>query len=99
KELELLREVVPKIARIAVLWNPGNRGNAPQVHAAETAAKTLRMQPQLVAVRAPNEIDRAFATIAEQRADALFLAVDAMLLSQRQRIAQLSIARRLPTVY
>ena len=98
KQLELLRDAVPRISRVAVLSNPGNPGNAPQVRAAETAARALHMHLQLVAVRAPSEIDQAFATITAGRADALLLAVDAMLLSRRQRIGQLAVTHRLPSV-
>jgi putative ABC transport system substrate-binding protein len=98
KQLELLRDAVPRISRVAVLWDPDNPGNVPQVRAAETAGQALHMPLQLVAVRAPSEVDQAFATITAGRADGLLLVVDAMLLSRRHRIGQLAITHRLPSV-
>src|SRR4029453_5536385 len=64
KQLELLREVVPKVSRVAVLANPANPGSAPQLRHAEVVAKALGMRLQLLEARSPSEIDSAFARIA-----------------------------------
>jgi len=97
KEVELLREVVPKVSRIAVLWNPANPGNALQLRAAEAAAQGLRLQP--VEARGPAEIDGAFATMTRGRAGALLVLLDVVFYDQRQRIADLAARNRLPAVY
>jgi putative ABC transport system substrate-binding protein len=99
KELELLREVVPKVSRVAVLWNPANPGNVHQLRAAETAARALglRLQPQ--EARRPSEIDRAFAAMARERAGALLVLLDSIFYNQRERIADLAAKNRLPAIY
>jgi putative ABC transport system substrate-binding protein len=99
KELELLREVVTKVSRVAVLWNPANPGNALQLRAAEAAAPALGVRLQPVEARGPGEIDRAFASMARERAGALLVLLDSMLLDQGERIADLAAKNRLPAVY
>jgi putative ABC transport system substrate-binding protein len=66
KQLELLTEVVPKVSRVAVLWNPANPGNARQLRAAEAAARGVRLQP--VGARDSGEIEKAFVAMTRQRA-------------------------------
>jgi len=99
KELELLREVVPKVSRVAVLWNPTNPGNTPQLRAAEASARTLGVRLQPLEVRGPGEIDPAFTTMTRERVGALLVLLDSMLLAQRERIADLAAKNRLPAVY
>jgi putative ABC transport system substrate-binding protein len=99
KELELLREVVPKVSRVAVLWNPTNPGNTLQMRAAEASAQTLGVRLQSLEARGPGEIDQAFAAMTRERAGALLVLLDSMLLAQRGRIADLAAKNRLPAVY
>ncbi len=99
KELELLREVVPKVSTVGVLWNPTNPGNVTQLRAAEAAARTLGMRLQPVEARSPGEIDRAFVAMTRERADALLVLLDGVLLEQRGMIADLAARNRLPAVY
>ena len=99
KELELLREVVPKVSTVGVLWNPTNPGNVTQLRAAEAAARTLGMRLQPVEARGPGEIDRAFVAMTRERADALLVLLDGVLLEQRGMIADLAARNRLPAVY
>jgi putative ABC transport system substrate-binding protein len=99
KQLELLREVVPKVSRVAVLWNPANLGNAPQLREAKAAARALGVRLQPVEAQGPSEIDRAFAAIMRERAGALLVLVDSVLVSQREQIAGLAAKNRLPAVY
>jgi putative ABC transport system substrate-binding protein len=96
KQLELLTEVVPKASRVAVLWNPDNSGNARQLRAAE-AVSGLRLEP--VGARSSAEIDKAFVTMAQQRADGFVVLLDPFFLVERERIADLAIKNRLPGVY
>jgi ABC-type uncharacterized transport system substrate-binding protein len=102
KRLELLKEALPKVSRVAGLWHPGNlseRTTKDMLSQTETAARTLRMQLQLVEVRSPDELDRAFSTMARQRADALIMFPSAMLFNERQRVINLAEKHRLPSVY
>jgi putative ABC transport system substrate-binding protein len=99
KQFGLLKEIVPKASRVAVLWNPGNLGNPPQLRAAELAARTLGMRLQSLEARNPREIDSAFAAMTREAAAALVVLVDVMLIDHRTRIAGLAATRRLPAVY
>src|SRR5262249_55024982 len=67
KQLELLKEVVPKMSRVGILWNPANPGNARQLRAAEAAVPGVQLQP--VGVRDSTEIEKAFVAMTRQRAE------------------------------
>jgi putative ABC transport system substrate-binding protein len=99
KELELLREVVPKISRVAVLCNPANPGNALQLRSAEAAAPGLGVRLLPVEVRAPREINKAFAAMMREGVGALLVLLDAIFYDQRARIIDLAAKNRLPAVY
>jgi putative ABC transport system substrate-binding protein len=99
KLLEILKQIVPNASRVAVLWNPGNPGNEPQLRAAEAAGQALGIRLQSLEARTPDDLDPAFAAMARQRADALVVFADVMLNEQRVRIAGLAAAGRLPAVY
>jgi len=99
KQLELLKEVVPKVSRVGLLWNPANPGSAPQLREAEVAARALGVRLQPLEARGPQEIDSAFAAMTRERAGALVVLVDAIFTSQRTQIAELAAKRRLPAVY
>ena len=99
KQLEMLKEVVPKASLVAVLWNPANAGNAPQVRQAQNAARALGVRLQPLEARGPSEIDSAFATMTSEQAGAVIVLVDAMFLDHRTQIADLAARRRLPAVY
>jgi putative tryptophan/tyrosine transport system substrate-binding protein len=98
KQLEMLKEVLPKVSRVALLGNPGNPGNAQQVRHAQDTARALNVQLQLLEARDPSGIDNAFAAITTERADAVIVLVDSMLLFHRTRIADHAARRRLPTL-
>jgi|SRR6266545_1356120 len=99
KQFEVLKEVVPKVSRVALLWNPANPGSAPQLRAAEVAARALGVRLQTLEARVPQEIDSAFAAMTKERAGALVVLSDAILLNQRRQIAELAAKSRLPAVY
>lgn len=98
KQAELLKEVLPRMSRLAVLGNPANPGNAPQVREAVVAAQRLGLHLHILEARTPDEIEGAFAATARERDDALLLLVDAMLAGQRERVAALATKHRLPSV-
>jgi putative tryptophan/tyrosine transport system substrate-binding protein len=99
KQLEILKEVVLKISRVALLHNPANPGDAPQVGHAQGAARALGVRLQVLGARGPGEIDSAFAAMASEQAGAVIVVVDAMLQGNRTRITDLAARYRLPAVY
>jgi len=99
KQLELLREMVPKVTRVSVLWNPTNPGNIHQLREAEKAAGALGMRLHPVEVRRPGDVDTAFVAIKGQRAEALLVLLDVISYEQREKIADLAAQSRLPAVY
>jgi putative ABC transport system substrate-binding protein len=100
KQLELLKEAIPKLSRVALLWNPDNPGSAPQLRQAEAAARALAVRLQALEARNPQEIDNAFAAMTRERADAFLILADAILgLNQRKQIAELAAKARMPAVY
>jgi putative ABC transport system substrate-binding protein len=98
KRLGLLHELVPKATRIAVLVNPAN---APQTEVAlrdiPAAARVIGLQIQILNASTSREIDAAFAAIARDRSDALFLAPDAFFTSRHIQLATLAARERMPT--
>jgi ABC-type uncharacterized transport system substrate-binding protein len=98
KRIELLKEAVPRLSRLAVLWNPANPTHAATLRESQATARTLGLQTVPVAVQAAAEVDGAFATIARERASALFVLDDALLFNERQRIADRALRNRLPLV-
>ena len=99
KQLELLKETVPKIRRVAILSNPTNAYHALAIREANVAAPSLGVQLQLLEARGPNEFDGAFAAMGKDRAGALLVLSDAMLNSHRTRLADLAARNRLPAAY
>ena len=97
KRLELLKKALPKVSRVAVLRNPAI-GDL-QFRETEAAARSLGIEPQLVEVRDPRELESAFAAMANARVDALTVIADTMFLSQRKQIANLAMTQRLPSVF
>src|SRR5437867_8146605 len=99
KQLELLKETVPKIRRVAILSNPTNAYHQLAIREANVAARSLGVQLQLLEARGPNEFDGAFAAMAKERVGALLVVSDAMLNSHRTRLADLAARSRLPAAY
>jgi ABC-type uncharacterized transport system substrate-binding protein len=99
KQLELLREVVPGISRVAVLANPINHGHPPQLRQTEDAARALRLQLQILNAGSTAEIEAAFAAMRSHRASGLLVLRDPLFVAQRDRIAALAIESRLPAVH
>ncbi len=99
KRLELLKETVPKVSRVAVLLNP--TGAAIGALSAETqvAAGSLGVQLQLLEARSPDELDPAFSAMMRERASALVVTQDAMFIDNLTRIVSLAAKSRLPAIY
>jgi putative tryptophan/tyrosine transport system substrate-binding protein len=99
KNLELLKGAVPKVSRVAVLWNPGNPVWAPTLERLHEAGRTLSLVLHPVSVRAVEELESAFATAARVRAEALLVVNDELFNSNGHRVVELAAKSRLPAVY
>ena len=99
KQLQLLKEVVPTVSRVAVLWNPLNPGSAPQLREAEVAAPALPVRLQPLEVGEPGQIDRAFEAMRRERADGLLVLSDILFPRHGQKITALAKKNRLAAVY
>ena len=99
KQLELLKETVPRLSKLAVLKNPASQFHRQVVKDVETSARTLGLHLQILEVREPAEFDTAFSTMKRLRADAVFIPGDPMFNIQRTRLANLAAANRLPAMY
>ena len=98
KQLELLKEMVPGLSRVGVLWNPTNPWHAAGVKRVEIASQALGLRLQVVGVRGPDEFDAAFAAMARERAGAILGLPDPMTFAHRARLADLAAKHRLPTM-
>ena len=98
KRLELLKEAVPKITRVAVLWNPPQTSHAPMVKDLHAAALTLRLKLQPYAVSTDADLDRAFSAMATDRVDGLMVPGSGLHLRHLSRIAAEALERRLPAI-
>jgi len=100
KRLELLKEIVPRLSRVAMLSNPANPLNPIILKQTQLAARALRLRLEpIVEVKGVSELERAFATISKVRPDALIMIADRFLLAERTRIVEFAEKRRLPTMY
>jgi putative ABC transport system substrate-binding protein len=100
KRLELLRELVPGAARVAVLINPADATNAERtLRDVEPAARAMGLQIQVLNASTSREIDAAFATFVLERPDALFVGTDALFTSRRVQLANLASRHTVPATY
>jgi putative ABC transport system substrate-binding protein len=99
KWLELLKEAVPNVSRVAVLWNPVNPASSHYVTVLRDAAEKLGVMVQPQAVSDPDQFNGAFATIVAARAQALVVVVDPLTVRYRERIVELAMNNRLPAMY
>jgi putative ABC transport system substrate-binding protein len=99
KALELLKEAVPKTRYVAVLSNPGNPAQALAIRDLKVAAQSLGLRLLLLEARGPDEFGRAFAEIAKEPVDALFVVAESLFLLHRTALADLALKYRLPTMY
>jgi ABC-type uncharacterized transport system substrate-binding protein len=102
KRLELLKQAVPGISRVAALWQPGFVGERTEKDTrkeVEVAARALGVRLQLVEARGPEDFDRAFSDMTRARAGALTVLGSAMFANERRRLVDLAAKNRLPGVY
>ncbi len=99
KRLELLKEIVPSLSRVATLLNPANPISARGWTEAQPAAKALRLKLESVEVKAADEFEAAFAAIARKRPGGLFIIADQFLLAHRTQIVDFAARQSLPAIY
>jgi putative ABC transport system substrate-binding protein len=102
KGLELLKEAVPGVSRVAVLWHPGafpERTAKDMRKEVEVAARALGVRLQFIEARGPDDFDRAFLDMTRARAGALTVLAGSMFFSERRRLVDLAAKNRLPAVY
>jgi putative ABC transport system substrate-binding protein len=98
KRLELLREVIPGLRRLAVIVNAANSQAVQEANEAQVAARKFGLEVRLLEIQRPEDIDLAFATIKSQ-ADAVYVVSDLLANSNRSRINTFALAARLPTMH
>jgi putative ABC transport system substrate-binding protein len=99
KRMEILKQAVPRLARLAVLWNPANPSNARSLAETEGAAKTLGVELHTLEVRHGDAIAPAFGAMVKSRDSAVFVLDDALLFEHRVLIADLALRHRLPSMF
>jgi ABC-type uncharacterized transport system substrate-binding protein len=99
KRLELLKEIVPKLSRVAVLGTSTNPGDAQALKETESAAQELGLRLQHFDVRKQEDIDTTFQAAGQRRADAVLVLVSVVLSSYRTQVVELAIKNRLPAIY
>ncbi len=99
KLLELLKQAVPRVSRVAVVWNPGNTAHAAYWREVRTAAKSLGVTLQSLEVGRSDEFARAFERATQEHADALLFLLDPLFSANSTRIADLAKGSQLPTIY
>ena len=99
KRIGLLKEALPRLSRIAVLWNSESRTQSLSLRDAEAAARSLGLQVRPAEVRRPEDLEKVFANIAHERPEALALVPSNVFLAHRVRIVELSARHRLPTTF
>jgi putative ABC transport system substrate-binding protein len=98
KRLELLKELLPRLARVAVLWNAANPYSALVFKQVQAAGTILGIEVQSLEVRQPDDFDGAFETVRRQHPDALMTVEDPLTINHRKRIADFAIGELLPTL-
>ncbi|MGZ8443479.1 MAG: ABC transporter substrate-binding protein, partial [Candidatus Binatia bacterium] len=100
KRLELLKEIVPKLSRVAFVASPGNRDYANEKKEVELAAAAFGIKLRVLDVKTPNDVETAFQTASKEKADAvLFRVAGPLEAAQRPQIAAFAVKYRLPTMH
>jgi putative ABC transport system substrate-binding protein len=99
KRIELLREIVPRIETISLLDNMSNLSVPAQWEETRKAARALGIEPRLLDVRRPEDLERAFDTASRQRGNSLAVGNDSVVLASRREVVALAMKHRLPAIY
>ena len=99
KRLEYLKQALPKVTQIAVLYNSTDPGATGHVEVTRATAQSLGLQIRQVEVRSAADFDSAFADIARDRPDALLVVTDPMVFANREKIVQFTVQQKLPAIF
>ena len=99
KQLELLKESIPQLSRVAVFGTSSNPGNAQNLREAELSAKAFGVKLQYIDVLGPKDFEAAFRAAREERADAVLILPGSILNLQRAKLTDLALKSRLPAIY
>ena len=99
KRLELLKDLIPTLKQVAMLWNANDLGMTLRVRESEQAARALNLSVQALGVREPNDFAAAFAAMIDQLPDGILMVSDSLTLLNRRRVFEFSAAHRLPAIY
>ena len=99
KRLDILTKAIPGAARIGALWNPANSIHGPSLKVIEAAARRLKVQLHPMGVQDPEELEKAFSAMVQERVQALTVPPDGMFIAYQARIIDLAAKHRIPTMY
>jgi putative tryptophan/tyrosine transport system substrate-binding protein len=99
KGLELLKETVPRLARVAVIWDPATPSHGPGLKAVEATGASQKLRIQSVAVRSATEFDEAFSAISRQRAGGVLVLSTPIFIAGARQLAELALTHKLPSMF
>jgi putative tryptophan/tyrosine transport system substrate-binding protein len=99
KGLELLKEAVPRLARVAVIWDPATPSHGPGLKAVEVAGASQGLRVQTVAVRSATEFDQAFSVISRERAGGVLVLSTPIFIAGAKQLAELALTHKLPSMF
>jgi putative ABC transport system substrate-binding protein len=99
KRMDLLKQMVPGLRRLAMLWNANDLGMTFRYQASEKGAQALGIQVQAIGVREPDDFETAFTAMTREKPDAILVVTDPLMGSNRKRIFEFTAANRLPAMY
>jgi putative tryptophan/tyrosine transport system substrate-binding protein len=99
KRLGLLKELLPKLHRVAMLWNKDDLGMSLRYDASAKAAEAMGVEVQAVGVREPDDFNEAFAVMDREPPDAILMVSDSLTVLNRKRVFEYAAAHRLPAIY
>jgi putative tryptophan/tyrosine transport system substrate-binding protein len=99
KRMELLKQIAPRLRKVAMLWNADDLGMTLRYQASETGAQALGISVQALGVREPSDFDEAFAAMNRDVPDAILMVSDALTILNRKRVFEFAAAHRLPAIY
>jgi putative ABC transport system substrate-binding protein len=99
KRLDLLKQTLPKVSRVAVIWNSANAGMHPRFQETQLAAESLGLTLQSVPVQSPDDFERVFGTLNSARPESLLVLADTVTIGNRQRTVEFAANNRVPAIY
>ena len=99
KSLELLKEAVPGLSRVAVLWDPATPSHGPGLKAVEDMGRALGLRLQTLPVRSATEFDRTFSAIVQERAGGVLVLASTLFMGGARQLTELAMTHKLPTMF